>query len=164
SEQVRAGMMTENEAKESKFRHIITRSVGFEREVLVDGAAIPVQAGDCYLICSDGLSNYIETHQLAPILTSPFYPAFPPLPAHPALALRPRRSAPARRAAQPPRRRRQHPRDPGSRRQRRRTGRGRHRQREQQRRQERRPTMKERWSPSLPPVRIRRGGAADSAF
>src|SRR5581483_5328559 len=28
SEQVRAGMMSEEEAKESKFRHIITRSVG----------------------------------------------------------------------------------------------------------------------------------------
>jgi serine/threonine protein phosphatase PrpC len=42
SEQVRAGMMTEEEARESKFRHIITRSVGFEREVMVDGAAIPV--------------------------------------------------------------------------------------------------------------------------
>ena len=32
SEQVRAGMMTEEEARESKFRHIITRSVGFERD------------------------------------------------------------------------------------------------------------------------------------
>src|SRR5579859_147501 len=51
SEQVRAGMMSEDEARESKFRHIITRSAGFEREVLVDGAAIPVQAGDCYLLC-----------------------------------------------------------------------------------------------------------------
>jgi serine/threonine protein phosphatase PrpC len=65
--------MSEEEAKESKFRHIITRSVGFEREVLVDGAAIPVQAGDCYLICSDGLSNYVEGDELARLLTSRFY-------------------------------------------------------------------------------------------
>lgn len=79
SEQVRAGMMTEDEARESKFRHIITRSVGFEREVLVDGAAIPVQAGDCYLICSDGLSNYVEGDELARILTSRFYREVPRL-------------------------------------------------------------------------------------
>jgi protein phosphatase len=79
SEQVRAGMMTEDEAKESKFRHIITRSVGFEREVQVDGAAIPVQAGDCYVICSDGLSNYVETDELARILTSRFYRDVPRL-------------------------------------------------------------------------------------
>src|SRR5262249_16807412 len=52
SEQVRAGMMTEEEARESKFKHIIPRSVGFEREVMVDSAAIPVQAGDCFLLCS----------------------------------------------------------------------------------------------------------------
>jgi protein phosphatase len=77
SEQVRAGMMTEEEAKESKFRHIITRSVGFEREVLVDGAAIPVQSGDCYLLCSDGLSNYIEAEEIGRILTARFYREVP---------------------------------------------------------------------------------------
>ncbi len=79
SEQVRAGMMSEEEAKESKFRHIITRSVGFERDVLVDGAAIPVQAGDCYLMCSDGLSNYVEGEELARILTARFYRDVPRL-------------------------------------------------------------------------------------
>jgi protein phosphatase len=79
SEQVRAGMMTEDEARESKFRHIITRSVGFERDVLVDGAAIPVQAGDCYLICSDGLSNYVEGDELARIMTARFYREVPRL-------------------------------------------------------------------------------------
>jgi protein phosphatase len=79
SEQVRAGMMSEEEARESKFRHIITRSVGFERDVLVDGAAIPVQAGDCYLICSDGLSNYVEGDELARLMTSRFYREVPRL-------------------------------------------------------------------------------------
>jgi protein phosphatase len=79
SEQVRAGMMTEDEARESKFRHIITRSVGFERDVLVDGAAIPVQAGDCYLICSDGLSNYVEGEELARLMTARFYRDVPRL-------------------------------------------------------------------------------------
>jgi protein phosphatase len=79
SEQVRAGMMTEDEAKESKFRHIITRSVGFEREVMVDGAAIPVQAGDCYLLCSDGLSNYIEADEIGRMLTARFYRDVPRL-------------------------------------------------------------------------------------
>jgi len=79
SEQVRAGMMTEEEAKESKFRHIITRSVGFEQEVQVDGAAIPVQPGDCFVICSDGLSNYLEGDELARILQARFYRDIPRL-------------------------------------------------------------------------------------
>jgi serine/threonine protein phosphatase PrpC len=79
SEQVRAGMMTEEEAKESKFRHIITRSVGFEKEVQVDSAAIPVQAGDCFVICSDGLSNYVDQEELARVLQARFYREVPRL-------------------------------------------------------------------------------------
>jgi protein phosphatase len=79
SEQVRAGMMTEEEAKDSKFRHIITRSVGFEREVQVDGAAIPVQPGDCFVLCSDGLSNYLGGDELARILQARFYRDIPRL-------------------------------------------------------------------------------------
>ena len=47
AEQVRAGFLTEQEARESRFRHIITRSVGFERDVQVDGAMLPVRVGDC---------------------------------------------------------------------------------------------------------------------
>ncbi len=68
AEQVRAGTMTEEEAKESKFRHIITRSVGFERDVEVDHVGITVEAGDCYLLCSDGMSNYVENDELEKIL------------------------------------------------------------------------------------------------
>ncbi|HET6611696.1 MAG TPA: protein phosphatase 2C domain-containing protein [Kofleriaceae bacterium] len=63
-EQVNAGMMTEEEAKGSQFRHIITRSVGFERDVRVDSTGIPVMSGDRFLLCSDGMSNYIENGEL----------------------------------------------------------------------------------------------------
>ena len=73
SEQVRAGVMTEAQARDSKFKHIITRSVGFEREVLVDGAAIGVQPGDCFVLCSDGLSNYVEPPELARVRSARFY-------------------------------------------------------------------------------------------
>lgn len=78
-EQVSAGMMTEEEAKEHKFRHVITRSVGFEREVVVDGAVLPVQPGDCYVLCSDGLSNYLPTDELGQILCTNYYRDVPKL-------------------------------------------------------------------------------------
>jgi PPM family protein phosphatase len=45
-EQVRAGLISPEEAKESRFRNIITRSVGFEPSVEPDLAGIAVQAGD----------------------------------------------------------------------------------------------------------------------
>lgn len=67
-EQIKSGVMTEEEAKESKFRHIITRSVGFERDVMVDCGTIDLRAGDCFLLCSDGVTNYVENSELEGIL------------------------------------------------------------------------------------------------
>ena len=59
-EQVRAGLISPEEATESRFRNIITRSVGFEPSVEPDLAGLAVQAGDCFVLCSDGLSNYLD--------------------------------------------------------------------------------------------------------
>ena len=73
AEQVKAGLLTEQEDRESRFRHIITRSVGFEREVQVDGSVYPVQAGDCLILCSDGLSNYIEEDDFAEVMSRQLY-------------------------------------------------------------------------------------------
>ena len=79
AEQVRAGLISEEEGRESKFRHIITRSVGFERDVQVDILTMPVTTGDCYLLCSDGLSNYFEPDELARLATAHFYSRLPAL-------------------------------------------------------------------------------------
>jgi protein phosphatase len=79
SEQVRAGLLSEAEARESKFKHVITRSVGFEREVMVDASALPVMPGDCLLLCSDGLSNYLDAGELAKVMVSRFYQQVPSL-------------------------------------------------------------------------------------
>lgn len=78
-EQVKAGLLTEDEARESRFRHIITRSVGFEREVAVDVAAHPLLPGDCFVLCSDGLSNYLEGPEIARILRDTYYQQAPRL-------------------------------------------------------------------------------------
>ena len=72
-EQVRAGLISPEEAKESRFRNIITRSVGFEPSVEPDLAGIAVQAGDCFVLCSDGLSNYLTLDELGQVLTGHFY-------------------------------------------------------------------------------------------
>jgi protein phosphatase len=78
-EQIKSGAMSEAEAKASKFRHIITRSVGFEREIEVDTGGVAVQAGDCFLLCSDGMSNYVENDELERILTTTWYRRAPRL-------------------------------------------------------------------------------------
>jgi protein phosphatase len=73
AEQVRSGNMTEAEARESKFRHVITRSVGFERDVEVDSRGVSVEPGDCYLLCSDGMSNHVDHGDLERLLASTWY-------------------------------------------------------------------------------------------
>lgn len=79
NEQVKAGFLSEDEAKASKFKHIITRSVGFERDVNVDTLSVPVLMGDCYLLCSDGLSNYVDEDELARLLSTHYYSHLPEL-------------------------------------------------------------------------------------
>jgi serine/threonine protein phosphatase PrpC len=72
-EQVRAGLLSLEEAKESRFRNIITRSVGFEPSVQPDMQDLMVEAGDCYLLCSDGLSNCLSLEEIGQVLTTQFY-------------------------------------------------------------------------------------------
>jgi protein phosphatase len=64
NEQVRAGLLTEEEARHSRLKNIITRSVGFEEDVLVDVLGVETRAGDRFLLCSDGLSNLVETDEI----------------------------------------------------------------------------------------------------
>jgi protein phosphatase len=64
NEQVRAGLLSEDEAKQSRLKNIITRSVGFEEDVLVDVMGVETQAGDRFLLCSDGLSNLMDNEEI----------------------------------------------------------------------------------------------------
>jgi len=72
-EQVRAGLLSPGDAIASRFRNIITRSVGFEPTVTPDLFTMPVEAGDCYVICSDGLSNYCSAEEIGRVLGAELY-------------------------------------------------------------------------------------------
>jgi protein phosphatase len=72
-QQIRAGLIAPEDAIVSRFRNVITRSVGFEPEVEPDLLTMPVELGDCLLICSDGLSNYLSEEDLGAALTGHFY-------------------------------------------------------------------------------------------
>ncbi|MFN8507796.1 MAG: protein phosphatase 2C domain-containing protein [Dehalococcoidia bacterium] len=67
AEQVRAGRLTEDEAAKSSQRNIITRSIGFEREVRADGGEIRLRPGDRLLLCSDGVHGVVSRAELARI-------------------------------------------------------------------------------------------------
>ncbi len=68
NEQIKAGMITPEEAKHSRYKNIITRSVGFEEEVQVDVMGLLAKDGDGYVLCSDGLANLVEDTEIRKVL------------------------------------------------------------------------------------------------
>ncbi|MBK9519166.1 MAG: Stp1/IreP family PP2C-type Ser/Thr phosphatase [Anaeromyxobacter sp.] len=64
AEQLRLGAISAEEAKHSRFKNIITRSVGFERDVLVDLMGLELEGGDTLVVCCDGLSNLVEDQEI----------------------------------------------------------------------------------------------------
>jgi protein phosphatase len=65
----RKGQLTDAQAEDHPQRSIITRALGPEPEVKVDVQTVPAQAGDVFLICSDGLTTMLDDPQIARLLT-----------------------------------------------------------------------------------------------
>jgi protein phosphatase len=68
AEQVTRGVLTAEEAEEHPRKNILTRAIGVEPRVQVDGMAIEVEEGDVLLICSDGLHSLVRDPEIARIL------------------------------------------------------------------------------------------------
>lgn len=64
SEQVRMGGMTREEAEMSPFKNVITRCLGTAPSVEVDIYYEDLKIGDCYLLCSDGLSGEVKEDEM----------------------------------------------------------------------------------------------------
>lgn len=67
-EKLRAGLITREQLKTDKMKNVITRSVGFEESVQVDVYQMQVQKGDCFLLCSDGLSGPLQDLEILKII------------------------------------------------------------------------------------------------
>ena len=65
----RKGQLTDAQAEDHPQRSIITRALGPEPEVEVDLQTVPAQAGDVFLICSDGLTTMLDDAKIAHILS-----------------------------------------------------------------------------------------------
>src|ERR1051326_8745653 len=67
-EQVRSGSLTPEQARTSRYRNVITRSIGNEREVDVDtGGPVDVCASDVVLLCSDGRPGVVNDQEIASV-------------------------------------------------------------------------------------------------
>ena len=69
-EQVRAGIITRQQAAVSPIRNVITRAIGSDDAVEADIECLAAQHGDLYLLCSDGLIRDLADPEIAAILLS----------------------------------------------------------------------------------------------
>jgi len=70
NEQIKAGVIREEDAELVVGRNVITRSVGYERDVQTDVLERELLPGDQFLLCSDGLSALVDVEKIREICTT----------------------------------------------------------------------------------------------
>ncbi|WP_447977745.1 Stp1/IreP family PP2C-type Ser/Thr phosphatase [Candidatus Nitrospira bockiana] len=67
-EQVRQGLLTEEQAEHAPHRNVVTRALGIERAVDVELGEVPVVNGDILLLCSDGLTRGVNPRDIVRVI------------------------------------------------------------------------------------------------
>lgn len=62
---IERGCLSAEQAQNSHFRNVLSRSLGMDGKLEVDLALHPVESGDLYLLCSDGLTCAVSNDELA---------------------------------------------------------------------------------------------------
>lgn len=68
NEQVRAGLMTDADARRHPWRNVVTRAITGGDDPQPELAPLELLAGDRILLCSDGLSSVVANDQIATLL------------------------------------------------------------------------------------------------
>ncbi|MGH8728192.1 MAG: Stp1/IreP family PP2C-type Ser/Thr phosphatase [Burkholderiales bacterium] len=69
-EQMDRGMISPGDARSSRSKSLLTRALGIDLEVEPEIHTHPVNLGDIYLLCSDGLSDMVEDDEIQLTLVS----------------------------------------------------------------------------------------------
>ena len=64
AEKVRQGLITEAEARDHKWRNVITNALGSRPQLRLDLFGVDLKDGDLMLLCSDGLSNMLTDEEM----------------------------------------------------------------------------------------------------
>jgi serine/threonine protein phosphatase PrpC len=70
AEQLKRGLVTAEEAKDAPYRSVLTRAVGIQEYVQVDTLPFEILPADYFVLCSDGLSNYVRGEEFLGFLTN----------------------------------------------------------------------------------------------
>jgi serine/threonine protein phosphatase PrpC len=69
-EQIDSGQLTPEQAKYSLNKNLVTRALGIEAIVPADIAEYRLEADDVYLLCSDGLTDMVESNVVHNVVTA----------------------------------------------------------------------------------------------
>lgn len=69
-EQIRSGLITPEQARQSGNKNLVTRALGVDPEVELELHEHAVLPGDLYLVCSDGLTDIVEDADIQSTLTT----------------------------------------------------------------------------------------------
>jgi protein phosphatase len=67
-EAVRSGELSPEEAQTHPQRNIVTRALGIDPDVVIDGDRIDAYEGDRFVLCSDGLYEFVDDDRIAATL------------------------------------------------------------------------------------------------
>jgi len=70
NEQVKAGYLSQDQARSHPLKSVVTRAVGGDHAIEVDVRELPVESGDVFLLCSDGLTTMLTDDEIESQLTS----------------------------------------------------------------------------------------------
>ena len=68
-EMVRLGQISPDDVSSHPQRSVITRALGVEETVAVDVLDVPLDAGDLFILCSDGLHSLLSDGEIAAVLS-----------------------------------------------------------------------------------------------
>lgn len=70
NEQLKLNLITTEEAKSHRWKNVITRALGTTADIDVDVFVQPIESGDLFLICSDGLTSMLEDVDIKKVVES----------------------------------------------------------------------------------------------
>ena len=68
---IESGILSEDEAGQHPYSHILERAIGIHEEMNVDiSAEMEIEDGDAFLLCSDGLSGFLTDAEIESVLST----------------------------------------------------------------------------------------------
>lgn len=64
------GQISNRHASDFAYKNIITKAIGTEPRIEPSVSSIAVQKGDVYMMCTDGLSDFVETSEMEHVLAN----------------------------------------------------------------------------------------------